>query len=226
MYSLRYSQLVVVIVLKQLRDLISITPLDSSSLGHSMVESMMVKLDTAMIRLIVSEVNLRIHLLLCWLPLSHVPSSENPSDQDRWETHDESSKEQPRLSVSLQNIPVTDSLCVIRQIEMVLRPQLDELIRYTTGSDRRGQGTSEQTITRVPRHIDPVSVTHTSLYTGTTSRVTRHRDRPIKVRASVSAKYSGRKLEHSTRKSLSSDVLCDSHGDVERKLKAIHWKNL
>ena len=42
----------------------------------------------------------------------------------------------------------------------------------------------------------------------------------------MSAKYSGRKLEHSTRKSLSSDVLCDSHGDVERKLKAIHWKNL
>ncbi len=135
-YSLGYSQLVVVIILKQLRDLISITPLDSSSFSHSMVELMVVEFNATVIRFIVSEVNLRIHLLLCWLPLSHVPSTKYPRHQNSRESNNKGSKEQPRLSISLENVPVTDSLSVISQVEMILRPQLNELIRNTTGSNR------------------------------------------------------------------------------------------
>ena len=100
-----------------------------------------------MVGFIVAEIHLGVHLLLCGLPLSHVPTTKHPRDEDGRESNDKRSEEQPRLSVSLQNVPITDALSVIRQVEMVLGPQLDELVRNTAWSDGSSQRSAEETVT-------------------------------------------------------------------------------
>ena len=167
------------VVVEKLGNLVLITPLDRSSLGHSVVEPVVVKLKPVVVTLVVAEEHLGIHLLLSGLPLSHVASTNHPGNDDGRETDQESAEKQPRLQVRLENVQVADSLSVIRQVEVVLWPDLDKLVRATTWSDRACQRSSEQTVTRLPGQVDSVTVSHTSLHSSSTSVVTREGNRSI-----------------------------------------------
>ena len=128
-----------VVALKELWHLISITPLDGASLSHSVIESVMVELETVVVALVVSEEHLRVHLLFRGLPLTHISSTDHPCDNDSWESNQEGAEEEPRLQISLEHVQVADSLGVVGQIEMILRPDLDEFVGTTTRSNRTSE---------------------------------------------------------------------------------------
>lgn len=125
-----------VVALKELWHLVGISPLYGASLGHSVVESVMVELETIVVALVVSEVLLGVHLLFCGLPLTHISSTDHPCNNDSGEPHQKRTEESPRLQISLENVQVPDSLRVISEIEMVLWPDFDEFVGATTRSDR------------------------------------------------------------------------------------------
>lgn len=184
-----------VVVLEQLGNLLGVAPLDGSSLGHSVIESMMVKLKSVVIALVVAEEHLGVHLLLRGLPLTHIATADHPRHNNCRESDQESSEEQPGLTICLKHVPVTDTLSVIRQIEVILRQDLDKLIRTTSRSDGTSQRASEQTVARLPWKVDTVTITHTTLHSGTTTVVTREGNRSVQVR-SVPAKCSSSDSEH------------------------------
>jgi hypothetical protein len=128
-----------VVALKELWHLVSISPLDGASLGHSVVESVMVELETIVVALVVSEVLLGVHLLFRGLPLTHISSTDHPRNDDSREPHQKGAEKSPRLQISLEHVQVTDSLRVIREVEMVLWQDLDEFVGTTTRSDWTGK---------------------------------------------------------------------------------------